>query len=56
MEASPTFIPSDFNTWTRNGGFAMTNLPIMPENYHNIRTGIVELLKAARSATARNVN
>ena len=34
----------------------MTNLPIMPENYHNIRTGIVELLKAARSAAARNVN
>jgi len=34
----------------------MTNLPIMPENYDNIRTGIVELLKAARSAAARNVN
>ncbi|HEV2396002.1 MAG TPA: PDDEXK nuclease domain-containing protein [Candidatus Sulfotelmatobacter sp.] len=34
----------------------MTNRIIMPENYDNIRTGIVELLKAARSATARNVN
>ena len=56
MEASPTFIPSAFNTWTRNGGIAMANLPIMPENYDNIRTGIVELLKAARSAAARNVN
>lgn len=28
----------------------------MPENYENIRTGIVELLKAARSAVARNIN
>jgi predicted nuclease of restriction endonuclease-like (RecB) superfamily len=28
----------------------------MPENYDNIRIGIVELLKAARSAAARNVN
>jgi len=28
----------------------------MPENYENLRTGIVELLKAARSAAARNVN
>jgi hypothetical protein len=28
----------------------------MPENYDNIRAGIVELLKAARSAAARNVN
>jgi predicted nuclease of restriction endonuclease-like (RecB) superfamily len=34
----------------------MTDLIAMPENYENIRTGIVELLKAARSATARNVN
>jgi hypothetical protein len=34
----------------------MTNLTIMPENYDTIRTGIVELLKAARSAAARNVN
>jgi predicted nuclease of restriction endonuclease-like (RecB) superfamily len=34
----------------------MTNLPIMPDNYDNVRTGIVELLKAARSAAARNVN
>ena len=34
----------------------MTDLTIMPENYDNIRTGIVELLKAARSVVARNVN
>ncbi len=34
----------------------MTDLTIMPENYANIRTRIVELLKAARSAAARNVN
>jgi predicted nuclease of restriction endonuclease-like (RecB) superfamily len=34
----------------------MTDLTIMPENYDNIRTGIVELLRAARSTTARNVN
>lgn len=34
----------------------MTDLTIMPENYDNIRTGIVELLKAARSTAARNVN
>jgi predicted nuclease of restriction endonuclease-like (RecB) superfamily len=34
----------------------MTDLTTMPENYENIRTGIVELLKAARSTAARNVN
>jgi predicted nuclease of restriction endonuclease-like (RecB) superfamily len=34
----------------------MTGLTTLPENYENIRTGIVELLKAARSAVARNVN
>ena len=34
----------------------MTDQTIMPANYENIRTGIVELLKAARSAAARNVN
>src|SRR5271166_2996131 len=34
----------------------MADLITMPENYDNIRTGIVELLKAARSAAARNVN
>jgi predicted nuclease of restriction endonuclease-like (RecB) superfamily len=34
----------------------MTDLMTMPENYENIRSGIVELLKAARSAAARNVN
>lgn len=34
----------------------MTDLTTMPKNYENIRSGIVELLKAARSAAARNVN
>lgn len=34
----------------------MTDLITMPENYEIIRSGIVELLKAARSAAARNVN
>lgn len=34
----------------------MTDLTTMPENYDNIRSGIVELLKAARSAAARNIN
>jgi predicted nuclease of restriction endonuclease-like (RecB) superfamily len=34
----------------------MTDLTTMPENYGNIRSGIIELLKAARSAAARNVN
>jgi predicted nuclease of restriction endonuclease-like (RecB) superfamily len=34
----------------------MTVLITMPKNYDNIRTGIVELLRAARSAAARNVN
>jgi predicted nuclease of restriction endonuclease-like (RecB) superfamily len=34
----------------------MTDPITVPENYDNIRTGIVELLKAARSAAARNVN
>jgi predicted nuclease of restriction endonuclease-like (RecB) superfamily len=34
----------------------MTKMTATPENYNNIRTGIVELLKAARSAAARNVN
>jgi predicted nuclease of restriction endonuclease-like (RecB) superfamily len=34
----------------------MTDLTTMPEIYDNIRTGIVELLKAARSTAARNVN
>ena len=39
-------------TW-RNSNDRTTN---MSENYDNIRAGIVELLKAARSAAARNVN
>ncbi len=34
----------------------MTKMATIPENYNNIRAGIVELLKAARSAAARNVN
>jgi predicted nuclease of restriction endonuclease-like (RecB) superfamily len=34
----------------------MTDLTTMPENYDNIRAGIVELLQAARSTAARNVN
>ena len=34
----------------------MTKMTTTPENYNNIRAGIVELLKAARSAAARNVN
>jgi hypothetical protein len=33
----------------------MTKMTIIPENYNNIRAGIVELLKAARSAAARNL-
>src|SRR5882672_7044135 len=35
---------------------SMTKMTTIPENYNNIRAGIVELLKTARSATARNVN
>jgi len=34
----------------------MTKIKPIPENYDNVRDGIVELLKAARSAAARNVN
>jgi predicted nuclease of restriction endonuclease-like (RecB) superfamily len=34
----------------------MTKMTTVSENYNNIRAGIVELLKAARSAAARNVN
>src|ERR1022692_2422247 len=34
----------------------MTKMTIIPDNYDNIRAGIVELLKAAKSAAARNVN
>ncbi len=34
----------------------MTIMTIIPENYNNIRAEIVELLKAARSSAARNVN
>ena len=34
----------------------MTKMTTIPENYNNIRAGIVELLKTARSSAARNVN
>ena len=34
----------------------MTKMTTIPENYNNIRAGIIELLKAAKSAAARNVN
>src|ERR1700722_7120330 len=34
----------------------MTKMATIPEDYNNIRAGIVELLKTARSAAARNVN
>lgn len=34
----------------------MTKMTTIRENYNNIHAGIVELLKAARSAAARNVN
>ncbi len=34
----------------------MSKMTAIPANYHTIRAGIVELLKAARSAAARNVN
>ncbi|MGA2336063.1 MAG: hypothetical protein ABSG08_11865 [Terriglobales bacterium] len=34
----------------------MTKRTTIPGNYNNIRAGIVELLNAARSAAARNVN
>jgi predicted nuclease of restriction endonuclease-like (RecB) superfamily len=41
---------------SNSGGTTMTDLTAMPENYENIRTEIVELLKTARSTAARNVN
>jgi predicted nuclease of restriction endonuclease-like (RecB) superfamily len=34
----------------------MTKMTTIPDNYNNIRAEIVELLKAARSTAARNVN
>ncbi len=34
----------------------MTKMTTIPDNYYNIRAEIVELLKAARSTAARNVN
>jgi predicted nuclease of restriction endonuclease-like (RecB) superfamily len=35
---------------------SITSVTSIPENYNNIRAGIVDLLKAARFAAARNVN
>jgi len=34
----------------------MTKITSIPDNYNSVRAGIVELLNAARSAAARNVN
>jgi len=34
----------------------MSKMTVIPPNYDSIRAGIVELLKTARSAAARNVN
>jgi predicted nuclease of restriction endonuclease-like (RecB) superfamily len=34
----------------------MTKMTTIPENYNDIRAGIIELLKTAKSAAARNVN
>src|SRR5260370_40722421 len=34
----------------------MTKMTTIPDNYDNIRAGIVELLKAGRSGAAQNVN
>jgi len=39
-----------------DGEIAVTKMTTIPENYNNIRAGIVELLKAARSAAARRIN
>ena len=43
-------------TTIRMEGTAVTKMATIPENYNTIRAGIVELLKAARSSAARNVN
>jgi DUF1016 N-terminal domain len=56
MEAVSAFTPSALESADKSRGIAMTDLSIMPEDYDNIRTGIVELLKEARSAAARNVD
>ena len=34
----------------------MSKMTTIPSNYNTVRAGIIELLKAARSAAARNVN
>jgi hypothetical protein len=39
-----------------DGQIAMQKTTTITENYNRIRAGIVELLKTARAATARNVN
>ena len=56
MGAAPASANSEFNRRNENGDIAMADDITMAENYDNIRIGIVELLKAARSAAARNVN
>ncbi len=46
-------------TWELGSGsgkrIAMTTMTSTPENHNDIRAGIVELLKAARSAAGRRV-
>jgi hypothetical protein len=39
-----------------NRGIGMNNAPPVPENYSEVRAGIVELLDAARTASVRSVN
>ncbi len=39
-----------------NEQIVMNNAPLLPEDYAEIRDGIVHLLHAARSASARAVN
>jgi hypothetical protein len=34
----------------------MKNIPLVPEKYGEVRAGIVELLKAARTTSVRSVN
>jgi hypothetical protein len=56
MEASHTSMVLLSKSRPKKGGLAMTNLTAMPENYDNIQNRKVEPLKAACSASARNVN
>ena len=39
-----------------NRRIVMKNIPLVPEKYSEVRAGIVELLKAARTASVRSVN